>query len=68
MHGFVQHKVRLEATGLLKAVTEPGMKFVATMVHGILSLLDPPNKLLEAKATDLHWHPQCVGVHREAEV
>ena len=47
-------EVRLKATGILKAVTDPGFKFTATIVHRILSLLDYVNKLLQAKATDLY--------------
>jgi hypothetical protein len=38
-------EIRLEATGMLEAVTDPGFEFTATMlVHRILSLLHPPNK------------------------
>jgi hypothetical protein len=54
MHTFVQHGSKTEATGLLKAVMDPGFKFEATMVHRILSLLHLPNKRLQAKATDLY--------------
>ena len=47
-------EVRLEARGLLKAVMDPGCTFEATMVHRILSLIDHPNKRLQAKAMDLY--------------
>jgi hypothetical protein len=47
-------EVRVEAIGLLKAVTVPSFKFTATMLHRILSLHDPPNQILQTKATDLY--------------
>ncbi|MGH0161481.1 UNVERIFIED_CONTAM: hypothetical protein FKN15_047137 [Acipenser sinensis] len=47
-------EVRLEAVGLLKAVSKPSFRFIAFMVHKFLSLLDPPKKLLQAEATDLY--------------
>ncbi|RXM95399.1 hypothetical protein EOD39_16925 [Acipenser ruthenus] len=47
-------EVRLGAVGLLKAVSEPSFRFIAFMVHKVLSLLDPPKKLLQAEATDLY--------------
>ncbi|CAJ1057873.1 uncharacterized protein LOC128440739 [Xyrichtys novacula] len=46
--------VRIEATGLLKAITEPSFPFIACMTHQILGLLDPPNTALQAKSTDLY--------------
>ena len=54
-------EVRLEATGLLKAVTDPSFKFTTTMVYKMFSLLDPPNKLLQAKAMDLYTGVKVVG-------
>ncbi|KAK0146221.1 Zinc finger MYM-type protein 1 [Merluccius polli] len=47
-------EVRMEATGLLKAITQPSFLFIACMTHQILSLLDPPNTALQAKSTDLY--------------
>ncbi|KAJ4946440.1 hypothetical protein JOQ06_024107 [Pogonophryne albipinna] len=47
-------QLRVEAAGLLKAVQEPHFKFTAVMVHKILALLDPPNKVLQDKKTDLY--------------
>ncbi|KAJ4934288.1 hypothetical protein JOQ06_007087 [Pogonophryne albipinna] len=47
-------QLRVEAAGLLKAVQEPHFKFTAVMVHKILALLDPPNKFLQDKKTDLY--------------
>ncbi|CAL8285044.1 unnamed protein product [Merluccius merluccius] len=44
----------MEATGLLKAITQPSFLFIACMTHQILSLLDPPNTALQAKSTDLY--------------
>ena len=44
----------MEATGLLKAITQPSFLFIACMMHQILSLLDPPNTALQAKSTDLY--------------
>ncbi|CAL8370800.1 unnamed protein product [Boreogadus saida] len=47
-------EVRMEATGLLKAITQPSFLDIACMTHQILSLLDPPNTALQAKSTDLY--------------
>ncbi|CAL8361880.1 unnamed protein product [Arctogadus glacialis] len=47
-------EVRMEATGLLKAITQPSFLVIACMTHQILSLLDPPNTALQAKSTDLY--------------
>lgn len=44
-------EVRLEATGLLKAITQPSFPFIACITH---SLLDPPNTLLQAHTTSLY--------------
>ncbi|CAJ1078316.1 uncharacterized protein LOC128440739 [Xyrichtys novacula] len=46
--------VRIEATRLLKAITEPSFPFIACMTHQKLGLLDPPNTALQAKSTDLY--------------
>ena len=47
-------EVQIEATGVLKAITQHSFQFIACMAHQILSLLDRPNTLLQARATDLH--------------
>ncbi len=39
--------LRVEGTGLLWSMSEPSFKFIAEMVHKILSYLDPPNKMLQ---------------------
>ncbi|KAI7809869.1 hypothetical protein IRJ41_019839 [Triplophysa rosa] len=43
----------MEATGLLREVSEPSFMFLANLTHRVLSLLDPPNKLLHREDTDL---------------
>ncbi|KAK9972407.1 hypothetical protein ABG768_025714, partial [Culter alburnus] len=45
--------VQVEAAGLLRAMSEPSFKFIAEMVHKILSYLDPPNLMLQAENMDL---------------
>ncbi|KAJ4922566.1 hypothetical protein JOQ06_016570 [Pogonophryne albipinna] len=45
-------EVRIESTGILKAITQPSFQFIACMMYQILSLLDPPNTALQAKSTD----------------
>ncbi len=45
--------IRVEATGLVRSVTEPNFSFIAIMVHTILKLLEPANKMLLAENTDL---------------
>lgn len=52
--------VRLEATGLLKATTEPSFSFIAFMSHKILALLNPSNKLSQSEAADLYTSVQLV--------
>uniref|UniRef100_A0A8C1RPS8 DUF4371 domain-containing protein n=1 Tax=Cyprinus carpio TaxID=7962 RepID=A0A8C1RPS8_CYPCA len=46
-------ETRMEATGLLCEVSEPSFMFLANLTHRVLSLLDPPNKLLQREDTDL---------------
>ncbi|KAJ4935439.1 hypothetical protein JOQ06_016972 [Pogonophryne albipinna] len=46
--------VRIESTGILKAITQTSFQFIACMMYQILSLLDPPNTALQAKSTDLY--------------
>uniref|UniRef100_A0A3B1J476 DUF4371 domain-containing protein n=1 Tax=Astyanax mexicanus TaxID=7994 RepID=A0A3B1J476_ASTMX len=45
--------VKIEAAGLHKAITATNFKFIASMIHKVLGLLDPPNKLLQSERTDL---------------
>ncbi|KAF4113586.1 hypothetical protein G5714_006131 [Onychostoma macrolepis] len=45
--------VLVEAAGLLRAMSEPSFRFIAEMVHKILSCLDPPNLMLQAEDMDL---------------
>ncbi|KAJ4925626.1 hypothetical protein JOQ06_018351 [Pogonophryne albipinna] len=47
-------ELRIESTGILKAITQPSFQFIACMMYQILSLLDPPNTALQAKSTDLY--------------
>ncbi len=44
--------IRVEATALVRSVTEPNFSFIAVMVHKILQLLEPANKM-QAENTDL---------------
>lgn len=46
-------ETRMEATGLLREVSEPSFMFLANLTHRVHSLLDPPNKLLQREDTDL---------------
>ncbi|KAK0138889.1 hypothetical protein N1851_024562 [Merluccius polli] len=46
-------ETRMEATGLLRKVSEPSFMFLANLTHRVLALLDPPNKLLQREDTDL---------------
>jgi len=46
-------EIRVEATGLLKAITQPSFHFISCMIHKVLSLLDPPNTLLQAHTINL---------------
>lgn len=39
--------VRVEAAGLLQAMSEPSFRFDAEMVHKILLYRDPPNMMLQ---------------------
>lgn len=46
-------ETRMEAAGLLREVSEPRFSFIANATHKVLSLLDPPNKILQREDTDL---------------
>ncbi|XP_073730590.1 uncharacterized protein [Misgurnus anguillicaudatus] len=46
-------ELRMEAVGLLREITAPSFLFIANLVHEVLALLDPPNKLLQREETDL---------------
>ena len=46
-------EIRMEAVGLLRKMTEPSFSFIAKLVHTVLALLDPPNKLRQREDTDL---------------
>ncbi|KAL0968294.1 hypothetical protein UPYG_G00264930 [Umbra pygmaea] len=46
-------ETRMEATGLLRETSEPSFMFLANLTHRVLSLLDPPNKLLQREDTDM---------------
>lgn len=46
-------ELRMEAVGLLREITTPYFLFIANLVHEVLSLLYPPNKLLQREDTDL---------------
>lgn len=65
------HGTEIESAGLLKAVSDTQIyfRFTAVMVHRILVLLDPPNKVLQDKGP-LHWGEggeTCVGLRGEAQ-
>ena len=45
--------VRVEVVGLLRTMSEPSFRFIAEMVHSILSYLDPPNTMLQSEDMDL---------------
>lgn len=46
-------EVRIEAAGLHEAFTEGSFLFLARVMHNVLGLMDPPNKMLQATLTDL---------------
>lgn len=46
-------EVRMEAVGLLREMTEPSFLFIANLVHTLIALLDPPNKVLQREDVDL---------------
>jgi len=46
-------EIPMDAVGLLREMTEPSFSFIAKLVHTVLALLDPPNKLLQREDTDL---------------
>ncbi|KAI2645227.1 Zinc finger MYM-type protein 1 [Labeo rohita] len=46
-------ELRMEAVGLLREISTPSFLFIANLVHEVLALLDPPNKLLQREDTDL---------------
>ncbi|KAL2089232.1 hypothetical protein ACEWY4_016131 [Coilia grayii] len=45
--------VRVEATGLLRAIKQRSFLFIAHLVMKLLLLFEPPNRLLQAEDTDL---------------
>ncbi|CAB4063920.1 unnamed protein product [Lepeophtheirus salmonis] len=48
------NEVRMEATGIFNAITQPNFMFISCMTHLIMTLLDLPNSALQAKSTDLY--------------
>ena len=46
-------EVRIEATGLLRAITLHSFLFIVHLVKKLLSLFEPPNRLLQAEDMDL---------------
>lgn len=46
-------EVRIEASGLHNAITEPSFLFLARLLLKVLGLMDPPNKMLQAENCDL---------------
>lgn len=46
-------EVRVGATGLRRAITQRGFLFIAHLVMKLLSLFEPPNRLLQAEDMDL---------------
>ena len=53
--------VRVEAAGLLRTMSEPSFRFIAEMVHSILSYLDPLNTILQSEDMDLLTGMQLVN-------
>lgn len=53
-------EVKEEAAGLLKAINDTHFRFTVVMVHRILVLLDPPNKVLQDKKTELYTGVEVV--------
>lgn len=45
--------LRIEAAGLIRAVSEPSFEFIGRFVQKILQLLDAPNKMLQSEQMDL---------------
>ncbi|KAL7400042.1 hypothetical protein ABVT39_005680 [Epinephelus coioides] len=45
--------VKIEAVGLHKAIIEWSFKFLACVMHKVLGLMDPANRMLQAEETDL---------------
>ena len=56
-------ETRMEATGLLREVSEPSFIFLANLTHKVLALLDPPTKLLrrEDQGSKLTFFTGCTG-------
>lgn len=46
-------EVHVKATGLLHAITQRSFLFIAHLVMKLLSLFEPPNRLLQAEDMDL---------------
>lgn len=46
-------ELRIEAAGLIRAVSEPSFEFIGRFVQKILQLLDAPNKMLQSEQMDL---------------
>ncbi|KAG5830956.1 hypothetical protein ANANG_G00298760 [Anguilla anguilla] len=46
-------EVRVKATGLLRAISQRSFRFLAQSVQKVLSLFEPPNRLLQAENMDL---------------
>ena len=51
--GGLGAEVRVGATGLLRAITQRSFLFIAHLVMKLLSLFEPPNRLLQAEDMDL---------------
>ncbi len=45
--------VKIEAVGLHKAITERSFTFLTCVMHKVLGLMDPANRMLQAEDTDL---------------
>ena len=53
--------VRVEAVGLLRAISKPSFRFIALLMSKILTLFEAPNRLLQSKDMDLHTAVQLVN-------
>ncbi|CAB4063038.1 unnamed protein product [Lepeophtheirus salmonis] len=78
VHCFKHHtqtstaEVRMDTTGLFKAITQASFLFIAYMTHQVLSFLDLPKKWTPRQIhIPLYWYqtgPKSIGVLRSRDV
>lgn len=56
---------KMEAVGLHKAITEWSFEFLTSVMHKVL---DPANRMLQAKETSNHRSSKCLLLHRESMI